>query len=299
MINLIFAGLFRMFRSKGLYAASAFSVVTAVFALDISKVYYGGMTPSCDLRACDWLAYLPFSSAIIVCFFCAEDYEGGAIRSKITVGFSKAKIYLSNYAVCTVGTLTAFLFGAAAVAVMALKQGMAWISSPVETAYIALTAVAVILTSSAIPLIFSMLIERKNVATVTATAVTVAVMAISFSCSESLQMLEYKITGFNSNDTEFLERIDSLKDYDAKVEVAKEYGFAQKSFNYVGGAKRAAYYSSYAAPSALCPILYSALSDADYLDKPVTPFAGIVTCMLFSALITAAGAAVFERKNTT
>ncbi len=299
MSCLIRAGLSRLFRCRGLYAAMLFSAATAVLCLSGKGTYWGdGSTPVCDFYFCDWLAFFPLSASIVTCFFCADDYRGGAIRSKIVAGYKKPQIYLSNLIVCSFGTLLAFAAGVAACFATAVFHGAVWLTSPSETVYVAAVAIVTIIASAAFALVFSMFIARPAAAVTAVLTVSIGVIFITSNTSGMLNQPKYRISA-PAEDLELYESVlDGVKDYDEKVEIAKEYGWAKENPYYIGGAKRVLAYSVYLLPGSQSEVVYDAVDDAIYLGKPITPLLRApVPCALFSAIITAVGAAAFSKKN--
>ena len=299
MSCLVRAGFSRLFRCRGLYASVIFSAVTAALFLNRRGTYWGeGSRSVCDFYFCEWLAFFPIAASIVTCFFCADDYRGGAIRSKITVGCKKAQIYLSNLIVCSFGTLISFAAGLIACVITAALRGAIWLSSPAETLYVAAVTAVIIIGSAAFALIFSMFISRPAAAVTAVLIISIGAAAIASGTAGYLNQPEYRISP-PAGDYELYESVtDGVTDYDEMVDIAKSYGWAVENPYYIGGVKRAVAYLAYLLPGSQSEVAYSAVDDAIYLGRPVMPaLRAPVPCALFSALITALGAAAFSKKN--
>lgn len=299
MSCLIRAGFARLFKCRGLYAAMLFSAATAALYLNRNGTYWGdGSKPVCDFYFCEWLALFPIASSIVTCFFCADDYRGGAIRSKIVVGYKKAQIYLSNLIVCSAGTLIAFAAGIAACFATAIFHGAVWLTSPTETVYVGAVAVVIIIASTAFALIFSMFITRPAAAVTAVLTISIGVIFITSNTSGMLNQLKYRITAPAEDYELYQSVLDGVKDYDEMVEIAKECGWTEENPYYIGGAKRIFAYSVYLLPGSLSEVVYDAVDDAIYLGKPVMPvLRAPIPCAVFSIVISAFGAAAFSKKN--
>lgn len=301
MSNLIRSGLVRLFKCKGFYAAIVFSAVTACLSLSGDGMYFGREhKPVCDFYICNWLSLFPFAAAILCCMFCADEYRGGAVRSKIAVGHKKTTIYLSNLIVCSAGSLIVFAIGLVFCAVFAGLSRMVWISSLPQTLYALAVSAAVVIGSTAFTLFFSMLISRPAAAAAVVMIITAGTLYLFFGVSERLNFPEYRIAASGVDSKLFESVMSETKSYDEKVEIAREYGWLEENPYYIGGAKRLIAYTAYLFPSAQAPVLYSAVDDAIYSGDTVAPLLkSPLPCAAFSAVLTAFGAILFGRKNMT
>lgn len=299
MYSLTRAGFARLFKCKGFYAAMIFSAASASLCLSGSGMYWGsGHEPVCDFYLCNWLSLFPFAAAILTCFFCADEYRGGALRSKIVVGHTKAKIYFSNLIVCSAGALMVFAAGIAFCAVLAALSGMIWITSPTETVYAVAVSAVTVIGSTAFALIFSMLISRPAAAVAAVLVITTGISFLSYNVSERLDFPEYRISASGIDHELFDSVLSEAESYEEELKIAEEHGWLKKNPYYVGGIKRVMAYSAYLAPSSQAAVLYSAIDDSIYLGEPVLPvLKAPLPCALFSILLTAFGAFLFNRKN--
>lgn len=194
MLNLIRAGIYRMFKQKAILACVILSAVSVVIIQRSKGEYWGAQGPLiCDFNFLKWLSAVPLFTAVMTALFCASDYDAGAIKNKLAVGLTKAQVYLSNFVVCFFGSLICFASGIAVSAVNAVFMHQIWLSSPAQTLGIILMSSIIIALSTAITLIFSMLIRRPAVAVTLALTFFLFLGVFSSIASDILKYPGYQV----------------------------------------------------------------------------------------------------------
>ena len=113
--------------------------------------------------------------AIFVSIFIGSDYHDGTLRNKLTAGHSRAKIYISNFLVCSVGcfilqflylfTIIALFMGAFFRKITDYKYTTVSMLSLDSIIKMQLVGFYVVLTYMAVFLMFSMIISSRSIST--------------------------------------------------------------------------------------------------------------------------------------
>lgn len=111
MYNLLNANFFRLRKNKVFWCIIGITLIIAIIFL-ISRINTNnaGTTIGIDQILLDYLNIIGITLAIFTSFFIGEEFTNGAIRNKITVGYSRIKIYLSNLIISIVAGIIIELF---------------------------------------------------------------------------------------------------------------------------------------------------------------------------------------------
>lgn len=219
--------------------------------------------------------YIIFAAAVLVGLFIGTEYSDGTIRNKIIISHSKTEIYISNLITCAAANVmahlayiaTALIFGTILLEPSVLSAGKICMLSLLGCmAMIALTAIL---------LLFSMLIQSKAVASVTALIFLIISFCATLTISNKLTQPEYYEGGYAVIDQETGE----------VFEVEKE-----KNPNYLTGTKRKVY-----------EVLNDVIPSSQLYQIAMEDLSNMGKMVGYSAIIfvasTAAGILVFRRKD--
>lgn len=239
MSRLIKANFSRLFKSGvfRLYAAfsgglGVFCVLMRYFDYQNNMEYYAKLPPeyhTIDGIAFVGMLYLLFVIPIFVGIFLGTEYSDGTIRNKLVVGHKRSAIYFTNLIVCTAGTL----IGAGLNLLINLTLGSALCGLEVLTATdiaktIIYTFIASI-SSTAIMVLISMLVNSKAGASVAVIVITMIMFFSTIIIQNKLSEEEYYASH------SYLD-----EDTGTRIEIP-----AEKNPNYIAGTKRKVYQAVY------------------------------------------------------
>ncbi|MDE5854464.1 MAG: ABC transporter permease [Ruminococcus sp.] len=230
-LRLFKSGVFRLYMvfSGGL---GLFIILMRYFDYQKNMERYNNLPPeyhTIDGIAFVGIMYLLFVIPVFVGIFVGTEYSDGTIRNKLTVGHKRGDIYLANLIVCTAGTLIGaalnllihFTIGTALCGLEVLKTTD--ILKTIMYTFIAL------ISSTAIMVLISMIINSKAVASVSVIIITMIMFFSTLTIFDKLTTPEY-YEGYSYVNTETGEIIERP---------------TEKNPRYLSGTKRKVYQTIY------------------------------------------------------
>lgn len=280
MRNLISANFYRLLRSKVFYIGILAAVVMEVYTLLTG--YKSILLENLGLEKSFF--FYPLLLVIEMPAFCGlffgAEYSGGTLRSKLVAGTARWKIYLSNLISSAVASL---IFSSTAI-VTGLAVGFPLVGGfHLETGLLVvyfLCSLAIGIASAAVSNMLSMLVSNRAVGLVVG---VLAAFSLLFLGQFLLQSLEQP---------------ELAHDYHPVIENGVFIGYAYNENSpmlpnpeYVGGALRMVYtFLMYFMPEGQCFLLISFMEVG-------TPWQLLAGATLFTALTTAVGLVIFQKKD--
>ena len=111
LYNLLNAGFFRLKKTKIFWCIIGITLIIAIFSI-LNKISTNNQetTGEIDTILLNYINLIGFILAIFISFYVGEEFTNGAIRNKITVGYSRIKIYFTNLIVSIVVGIIVELF---------------------------------------------------------------------------------------------------------------------------------------------------------------------------------------------
>jgi hypothetical protein len=201
MSRLIKANFARLFKSTFFKVCFLFSAVLGIF-FDVMRYIGIQKNPqtyesldvayqSADDFVFSGALYIVFAVAAFVGIFLGTEYSDGTIRNKLMVGHKRWEIYLSNFIVCLTADVTFLLIYI--INTLAVGQLLFSASSLnlTDIVVFTLSQCAAMAAFTAILVLFSMIIQSKATASVTALILTVIMFFTAMGISLKLEEPEY------------------------------------------------------------------------------------------------------------
>lgn len=284
MNKLLYANFSRLFHSflfwLGMLCSAGISIFIFMMRYIDSKQYaevYAQMQS--DVNTVDELSFsmgliLIFIIAVVVALFVGTEYSDGTIRNKIISGHKKTDIYLANLITCVSADTILFLTNiAVSYGFGSLLFGRPSLSLK-QTLTSLLLTVAAETALSALLLMFSMLIHKKSIGSITALMATMLLLMATMTVTNRLSEPEYYDAYTYTNDVTGEEiHVDS-----------------QKNPHFLRGAKRKLY-----------EFWYDFIPICQLYRLMQPDFGQIHVILLYDGVIflctSAAGVMIFRRKN--
>lgn len=175
MIKLLKGDFVRLLKSKIFWLGVIFMLGIGVYSVIHISTY--SMDPDNTLTN-GVTMYVGVVIAVFIGFFVGTDYAGGAIRRKLSMGYSRISVYFSYLIICFPASA---IMHAAFIAVMAAAAALGitnkfTIYSAEELLSFTLVSTCSVLALAAISLLISMLISNRTVGAVT--AIVIALMFV-------------------------------------------------------------------------------------------------------------------------
>ena len=293
MRNLLSANFARLWRSRLFWSAQVGVYAWGVFAYFLLRVNNANGYPF-ENGNTYFFNQMTFVGITMACFsglFIGTEYSDGTMRNKISVGHSRAKIYLANLVTILCAGLAQF----AAYTLAALTAGtllvgdLVWsrLYRPAETFAIAFLSIC---TSAAIAVLISMVVQDKAKAVLVNVLLSILLLAVGASSLKGLMQPRMTERVFNEGSGEYAYASeDNLGDLEKLgVEMVPNP-------KYLSGTERKLYeYVSAVLPASL------ALSCAlDESDSEYDRFSGLQVCGTLVAVIVLSGSGilVFRKKD--
>ena len=293
MRNLLSANFARLWRSRLFWIAEAGVYAWGVFAYFLLRVNSANGYPF-ENGNTYFFNQMTFVGVTMACFsglFIGTEYSDGAMRNKISVGHSRAKIYLANLVTILCAGLAQF----AAYTLAALTAGtllvgdLVWsrLYRPAETFAIAFLSIC---TSAAIAVLISIVVQDKAKAVLVNVLLSILLLAAGASSLKGLMQPRMTERVFNEGSGEYAyaseENLGDLEKLGVEIVPNPKY---------LSGAERRLYeYVSAVLPTSL------ALSCAlDESDSEYDRFSGLQVCGTLAAVIILSGSGilVFRKKD--
>lgn len=270
MLKLLRAGFARLWRDKIFWRCVAAAALTEAFSMS------NGAFDDYEQRFTDGyffvVAMLAFVYAVFISLFLGAEYSCGTIRNKITVGNTRANIYLSNFFVCLVGDFIILLGWFLGGGYMLLRAGVfSAAAQPIWQALAVLAAATAALT--ALLVAFNMAFNNHAVKVVASLVLVVAMLFVSSRVNNALCEKE-TVAGYEFDDA-------------GNFVLSEPY----PNPKYISGTKRKAYeFVEVIVPGGTMQQLASN-SALDY------PAANAAAALCETVIFTAAGYALFDKKD--
>ena len=279
MSNLLSAGVYRLLRSKVFYVGILAAVVVEVYAL-LTGVHSFSPDGFClEEHFFVYSILLVIEMPAFCGLFFGAEYSGGTLRSKLVTGVARWKVYTANL---VIGAVVSLVYSATAI-VTGLALGFPLIGGfQLEPALLAgyfLCSLAVGIASASFGTMLSLLVSNRAIGLVISVLAAFSLLFVG----------QFLVQG--------LAQPEMTQEYEPVLQNGIVVGYAYSADapmvpnpRYVGGALRTVYtFLLHFMPMGQC-FLVSFLE----LEEPWKLLAGAA---LFTALTTAAGLAIFQRKD--
>lgn len=188
MNKLVFAGFARLKKDLAFWVCFLGTLVMGIYAP--VRSYMDGIayksTRTLDGNIFGFAPFICIVAAIFISLYLGADYSDGTIRNKMMVGRTRNEIYMSNWAVCTVGSLLLCLTYAAPATVLSLL-----LLAPAQKAagaflIVGLLSVLVAAAVSSVYVLVSMLCSNKAVTAVACLVIAIVLFIAAMVISNAL-----------------------------------------------------------------------------------------------------------------
>ncbi|MDE6233819.1 MAG: ABC transporter permease [Lachnospiraceae bacterium] len=212
MNKLLSAEFVRLFKSLVFKICLLFSVGSGIFMvlmrwLDVKKHPAEYAKLSVEYSNADGLIftggfYLIFAIAVFIGIFVGTEYSNGTIRNKIVAGHTRLSIYLSKLIICGTANIIIYILSITTVLISGNLLIGGTTMSAVEILSFTMTGIIVVLTLTALLLLFSMSIQSKSSGAVVGLLATIILLFAALTIQSKLNEPKYyDNTSFSDGNT--------------------------------------------------------------------------------------------------